>query len=77
MKKISTAAAEQLSNFSRQKLTIGLDLGDRSSYYCVVDESGELVLQQKIATTAKALQGTLGAMPRSRVALETGCTLPG
>ena len=76
MKKISTAAAEQLSNFSRQKLTIGLDLGDRSSYYCVVDESGDLVLQQKIATTAKALQAAFGAAPRSRIALETGMHSP-
>jgi len=39
MKKVSTAAAEQSRNFSQPKLTIGLDLGDRSSYYCVVDES--------------------------------------
>jgi hypothetical protein len=28
MKKVSTAAAKQSSNFSQQKLTIGLDLGD-------------------------------------------------
>jgi hypothetical protein len=33
MKKVSTAAAKQSRNFSGQKLTIGLDLGDRSSYY--------------------------------------------
>jgi len=31
MKKVSTAAAKQIRNFSEQKLTIGLDLGDRSS----------------------------------------------
>ncbi len=40
MKKVSTVTAEQSRNFSPQKLTIGLDLGDRSSYYCVVEESG-------------------------------------
>jgi hypothetical protein len=32
MKKISTAAAKQIRNFSQQKLTIGLDLGDRSGW---------------------------------------------
>ena len=47
MKKGSTAAAQPLSHFSRQKLTMGLDLGDRFSYYCVLDENGELVRQQK------------------------------
>lgn len=72
MKKVSTAAAQPSRNFSRHNLTIGLDLGDRSSYYCVLDESGELVLEQKIPTTAKALQAAFGAMARSRIALETG-----
>jgi hypothetical protein len=31
-------------------------LGGRSSYYRVLNETGELMLDQKIATTAKALQ---------------------
>jgi hypothetical protein len=35
MKKVNTRAAKQTKNFSEQKLTIGLDLGDRSSWYCV------------------------------------------
>ena len=47
MKKISTAAAKQNRNFSEQKLTIGLDLGDRSSWYCVLDEAGEVLLEQR------------------------------
>ncbi len=32
MKKISTVAAKQIRNISEPKLTIGLDLGDRSSW---------------------------------------------
>ena len=31
MKKVSTAAVTATKNFSQPKLTIGLDLGDRSS----------------------------------------------
>ena len=42
MKKISTVAAKQSSNLSQPKLTIGLDLGDRSSWYCLLDERGEV-----------------------------------
>jgi hypothetical protein len=39
MKKVSTVVVPQIRNFSPQKLTtekltIGLDLGDRSSWYC-------------------------------------------
>jgi hypothetical protein len=40
MKKVSTAASEQSRNFSDQKLTIGLDLRDRNSWYCILDEAG-------------------------------------
>ena len=76
MRKGTTVAAQQLSHFSRQKLTIGLDLGDRSSYYCILDETGEIALEQRISTTAKALQAAFGVVARSRVALETGVHSP-
>src|ERR1700691_2755197 len=76
MKKISTVAAKQAKNFSEQKLTIGLDLGDRSSWYCVLDESGKVVLEQKLGTSPKALKEVFGGMPRSRIALETGTHSP-
>jgi transposase len=76
MKKVSTAAAKQSKNFSQQKLTIGLDLGDRSSWYCVVDEAGQIQLEQRVRTTAKALQEVFGTLPRSRIALEIGTHSP-
>jgi hypothetical protein len=41
MKKVSIVAGKQSRNFSQPKLTMGLDLGDRASYYCVLDESGK------------------------------------
>jgi hypothetical protein len=47
MKKVSTAAVKATQNFSQSKLTIGLDLGDRSSWYCLLDEVGEVLLEQK------------------------------
>ena len=77
MKKGSTAATMQSRNFSaQQKLTIGLDLGDRNSWYCVLDEAGQIQLEQRVRTNAKALQAVFGAMPRSRIALETGTHSP-
>jgi transposase len=76
MKKVSTVAAKQNRNFSPQKLTIGLDLGDRSSWYCVLDEAGEVVLEQRLGTTPKAMKEVFGGMPRSRIALETGMHSP-
>ena len=76
MKKVSTRAAAQSRNISQQKLTIGLDLGDSNSWYCVVDEAGQIQLEQRVGTTAKALQEVFGAMPRSRIALEIGTHSP-
>src|ERR1700687_4201558 len=76
MKKISTVAAKQSKNVREQKLTIGLDLGDRSSWYCVLDEAGGVLLEQRLSTTPKAMKDVFGAMPRCRIALETGMHSP-
>src|SRR5450631_3670201 len=76
MKKISTAAVKQTRNISQQKLTIGLDLGDRSSWYCVLDETGSVLLEQRLSTTPKAMREVFGAMARCRIALGTGTHSP-
>jgi transposase len=77
MKKISTVMAKKIEkNASQKKLTIGLDLGDRFSWYCVLNEAGEVILEQKVATTPKAMKEVFGGMPRSRMALETGTHSP-
>ena len=76
MKKVSTAGTKPSRNISQQTLTVGLDLGDRSSWYCVLDEAGRIQLEQRVGTNAKALGEVFGAMPRSRIALETGTHSP-
>ncbi len=76
MKKISTAAVQKVEKVEGEKLTIGRDLGDRSSWYCVLGEAGEVLLERKLATTPKAMKEIFGGMPRSRIALETGMHSP-
>jgi transposase len=76
MKKVSTEAAKPSRKISEQKLTVGLDLGDRSSGYCVLDEAGGVLLEQRRSTTPKAMKEVFGAMPRCRIALETGTHSP-
>src|SRR5450432_3767295 len=75
MKKSSTVAAASKKNID-QKLTIGLDLGDRSSWYCVLNEAGEVISEQKLGTTPTAMKEVFAAMHRSRIALETGMHSP-
>ena len=76
MKKVSTIAAQASRKISQQKLTVGLDLGDRSSWYCALSETGQVLVEQKLSTTPKAMKQVFGGMPRCRVALETGMHSP-
>src|ERR1700733_5414673 len=76
MKKLTTTMMQRTLNKQDEHLTIGLDLGDRSSCYCVLDEAGEVLLEQKVSTTPTAMKEIFGAMPGSRIALETGTHSP-
>jgi transposase len=76
MQKISTVPASESKVFRASQLTVGLDLGDRSSFYCVLDDAGEVILERSLPTTPKAIQEVFGRMPRSRIALETGAHSP-
>src|SRR5258708_35148235 len=76
MKKISTVQSFGNEIFKEQKLTIGVDLGDRWSFYCVLDEAGKIILEQKVPTTPEAMKQTFSRMPQSRIALETGTHSP-
>jgi transposase len=63
-------------NIFQGQLTIGLDLGDRFSAYCVLNEAGEIVLEHKLATTPEAMKQVFASMPRCRIAMETGTHSP-
>src|SRR5207245_19363 len=72
MKKISIRAAAQSRNISQQKLTLGLDLGDRNSWYCVVDEAGQIQLEQRVRTNVRNMnpEKAEGLSPELQAALE-------
>ena len=75
MEKISTVKMKG-KKILKGQLTIGLDLGDRSSCCCVLDENGEIIREQKIPTTPEGMQQAFGKMARSRIAMETGTHSP-
>jgi transposase len=62
--------------FKEPKLTIGLDLGDRFSHYCILDEAGKVILEHNLPTTAKGIHQVFSKIPRCRIALETGTHSP-
>src|SRR3974390_210490 len=75
MQKISTMRTSG-KNIFQGRLTIGLDLGDRFSAYCVLSEAGAIVLEHKLVTTPEAMKQVFGSMPRCRIAMETGTHSP-
>src|SRR5260370_13868565 len=76
MKKISTVRVNGNMIFKGHKLTIGVDLGDRWSCYCVLDEAGKVILEQKVATTPEAMKQIFEKIPRGLIAMETGTHSP-
>ena len=59
----------------RRSVTIGMDLGDKVSRYCVL-EDGDVVQQTHVPTTKKGLAQAFGARPRCRMAIEAGTHSP-
>jgi transposase len=76
MQKISTMQAFSNELLKEQKLTIGVDLGDRSSAYCILNEAGKIIFEHKLPTTPQAMKQVFGSMPRCRIAMETGTHSP-
>lgn len=58
------------------RITIGIDLGDKSSRCCAIDEEGEVLFERSVATTKKGMAELFGAMAGCRVALEVGTHSP-
>src|SRR5208337_3001646 len=57
-------------------LTVGIDLGDRCSRYCIVNADGEVMEEGRIATTAAALERHFTGEARQRIAMECGTHSP-
>ncbi len=55
---------------------VGLDLGDRYSQLCVVNQGGEMLEQGRVATTVTAMRKRFERMAPARIALEAGTPSP-
>ena len=56
--------------------TLGLDLGDRSHYVCVLDATGQMIHEGTLPNDRAALAGLLAQYPAATVALEAGTHSP-
>lgn len=73
---ITAEKAAVTSKTTTGKLTVGIDLGDRSSRYCMLDEQGEVLSEGSVTTTKKGFAEVLGSKRHHRVALEVGTHSP-
>lgn len=75
MKKDSKRTRQGQQAARRRPITIGMDLGDKTSRYCVM-EGGAVVKESSVATTKKGLVQTFGSLRHSRIAMEVGTHSP-
>ena len=78
MKKNSTCqqSPRRGTKARRQEMTIGMDLGEKTSRYCVLNGDGEVIQEQSVATTKKGMLRVFGARKRCRIAMEVGTHSP-
>ena len=60
----------------RPDRTVGIDLGDRCSHYCVLNGDGEVMEEGRVRTSEEAFRRHWEAEPRQRMVMETGTHSP-
>ncbi len=75
-KELTAALLASLQEREAGSLVIGIDLGDRTSHYCVRTLAQEVVMEGEVATKAEALVDLFQPLKRQRVAIETGTHSP-
>jgi len=74
MKKNSTRqqSSKRSKKLTQGSITIGMDLGDKKSHYCMLDSSGDVIKEGKVATTRQAIVEEFGKLAPCRIAIEVG-----
>ncbi len=76
MNKISKPARTMKTTTDKPAMTMGIDVSDRHSYLCLVDEEGEVVERDRVRSTEAAFRRHFEGTPRLRIALECGTHSP-
>lgn len=58
------------------KMTVGVDLGDKHSLYCVVGGDGSVLEEGKLVTTSAGFQQRFASMAPARILVEVGTHSP-
>ena len=80
--KVATKQARTATRVKEQRIdwkrveTVGIDLGDRFSYFCALDADGAVVAEGRVATTPGSIELHFKAASRKRIAIEAGTHSP-
>ena len=75
MKKNSTVKRHRKKGATKdiqESITIGVDLGDKTSRYCVLNGTGEVKEEGSVPTSKKGMMQMLSSGRRCRMAIEVG-----
>ncbi len=76
MSKMSKPAGRKKTAMDKPDRTMGIDVGDRYSHLCLLDEDGEVVERDRVRSTEAAFRRHFEGVPRLRIALECGTYSP-
>jgi len=81
MKKRSSSPKSQKQPIVKTKgtqarVTIGMDLGDKTSRYCMLSKEGEILREGQVATTKAGMAEAFGSLGQARIAIEVGTHSP-
>ena len=72
MKKNSRNEKATERSRAQARLTVGVDVGDKRSWFCILDEEGEIVVKGSLPTTPNGFKKQFELLGPSRIALEVG-----
>jgi len=61
---------------TQERVTIGIDLGDKTSRYCMLSNEGGILREGQVTTTKAGMVEAFGPLGRARIAIEVGTHSP-
>jgi transposase len=76
MKKVSKGKWEKEMGKDKPAMTVGLDLGDQYSHYCLLNEESEVIEEGRMRSTEEGFRRHFEGEQRQRIGMECGTHSP-
>ena len=72
----ASSSWESALGANESAFSIGIDIGDKKSRYCILDAQGGIVAEEALATTQAEFTAYFSSLPKARIAIEVGTHSP-